>query len=375
MNTSQEEYLQQFHEGTGYLNFSGIGPISEAAIAINHQMDIDLQHAKVGTAEDLSNRYVVSATQEIAQYIGVPTNQIAMQPNTSEGLFQAAFSLGQIDGHVPVVLLNNHEFPSNFYPWKRAESAGLLKTRTYSGDATAENIRPYLDGVDVLALSAVDFQTGFRVDLDEIREAIGDRLLVVDGIQAFGASPMDWKLADVLLVGGQKWLRAGWGSGFMYCSQRALERCDKPLLSGWFGTQTPHLYDALLHDPAKGIERFSITALDPMASGRLSAAMHLVNSVGVEWIFGRINDFALRLGADVERLGGRLLRSDDPRHQSTVLPLSFEGKDPAGIGKVLTDAGIVCSVHPKTVRISPHATSSQETYDLLVTSLSEALKQ
>ena len=48
----------------------------------------------------------------------------------------------------------------------------------------------------------------------------------MDGIQGFGVVDEPWELADVLVVGGQKWLRAGWSTGFVVLSDRALERMD-----------------------------------------------------------------------------------------------------------------------------------------------------
>jgi hypothetical protein len=33
-------------------------------------------------------------------------------------------------------------------------------------------------------------------------------LLIVDAMQAFGVTDLDWSLADAVAVGGQKWLRA-----------------------------------------------------------------------------------------------------------------------------------------------------------------------
>ena len=39
-----------------------------------------------------------------------------------------------------------------------------------------------------------------------------------------------------MVAGGQKWMRAGWGSGVMAVSERALDRLA-PTLSGWLGVE------------------------------------------------------------------------------------------------------------------------------------------
>lgn len=369
-NPSQAAYLRQFHEDVGYVNFSSVGAPSQAVLDTEHDLLNQLAHAKVGTVDALMALHHAAACR-VAKMTGRVPSEIVMQPNTSAGLYQAAFSL-QANDHIPTVLINNHEFPANVYPWARAESIGLLKVRTYEGPANAASISPLLDDVDAVALSAVDFRTGYLADLDEIRETIGERLMVVDGIQGFGAVEADWGQADVLAVGGQKWVRAGWGTGFMACSPRALERLNAPLLSGWSGAKQAEQYDGIVHQPLPDAGRFAETVLSPVAAGRLNTALELIDSVGVSWIRNRIERFAEQLSDDVRSMGGVVLRDGDPRHWSTILPLSFPGRDVALIGRRLGEAGITCSVHPSTIRISPHATSGDDTYQLLVEGLRHA---
>ncbi len=59
----------------------------------------------------------------------------------------------------------------------------------------------------------------------------------MDAIQAFGVARMAWDAADVVVAGGQKWLRAGWATGFAALSDRALESLE-PVLTGWTGSRT-----------------------------------------------------------------------------------------------------------------------------------------
>ena len=369
--SARDAYLKQFHERTGYVNFSSVGPPPLCVLQADESMAVQLEHASVGTVANLMETHN-SAARRIADLTGRRVEEIVSQPNTSTGLYHAAFSLSVKGGDAPVVLINNNEFPANLYPWKRAESIGLLRVRTYAGPSNAASIAPMLDGVDVVALSAVDFRTGYLADLDEIRETIGDRLMVVDGIQGFGAVEANWNQADLLAVGGQKWIRAGWGTGFMACSPRALERLSRPLLSGWSGAADDERYDGELHDPLGDAGRFAMTVPSPIAAGRLDAALALIESVGVPWIRQRIEDLAERLDDDVHALGGHIVRDDDPRHWSTILPLAFPGRDIAAIGRRLAEAGVTCSVHPTTIRISPHASASDATYRLLTDTLKEA---
>ena len=91
-------------------------------------------------------------------------------------------------------------------------------------------------------MSLVDSRTGYLCDIEGIRQVIGDRLLIVDAIQGFGVVDAPWEVADVVLSGGQKWCRAGWGTGFMALSARPLERLT-PVFSGFTGTEEGEPWD------------------------------------------------------------------------------------------------------------------------------------
>ncbi len=72
-----------------------------------------------------------------------------------------------------------------------------------------------------MALSFVEFATGFRNDLRAIGQLCRERgiYFCVDGIQGLGA--LDLKVTqspiDFLAAGGPKWLMGPIGAGFLYC--------------------------------------------------------------------------------------------------------------------------------------------------------------
>src|SRR5207237_10118879 len=86
----------------------------------------------------------------------------------------------------------------------------------------------------VLAVSAVQFWNGFRVDLSGLRAALRgkDTLLIVDAIQAVGALRIDLSdlSVDFLCAGAQKWLLGPIGAGFAYIGPRMLERLHPAII-------------------------------------------------------------------------------------------------------------------------------------------------
>jgi predicted transcriptional regulator YheO/selenocysteine lyase/cysteine desulfurase len=277
---------------------------------------------------------------------------VVLLPNTSLGLFQAAF-------HAPPggeVLVSAAEFPANTYPWARAEQAGRLRVRRLgTSPVTADAVAAALTAeTSVVSVSAVDFRTGYRADLAALRDVVGDRLLVVDGIQGFGVVQEPWEVADVLVVGGQKWLRAGWGTGFAALSERAVERMD-PVLSGWTGARDPGLFDDEIHPPAGTAEAWSISNLSPVTSGAFAAALELLESAGVAAVAGRV---AERVGEleDAVRSAGACVVSATGR-RAGILAFELPGVPAEKVGAVLAGDGIAATVRPEHVRFSPHAST------------------
>src|SRR5690606_19500787 len=110
------------------------------------------------------------------------------------------------------------------------------------------------------------------VDLEGIRQVIGDRLLIVDATQGFGVVDAPYELADIVAAGGQKWPRAGWGTGFLALSDRAIEHLT-PVWSGFTGTALDGMPLDEVVDPAADARAYSVSNPDPLAQARFAAAL------------------------------------------------------------------------------------------------------
>ncbi|HWD06897.1 MAG TPA: aminotransferase class V-fold PLP-dependent enzyme [Amycolatopsis sp.] len=361
MTRISPRYLLQFDEPAGYLDFARFGPPSHAVLDTTASLLEATTKAGPSTVDELM-RQETRAKAAAARLCGIDTDHTVLLPNTSLGLFQAAFnSSGE-------VLVSAAEFPANTYPWARAAQAGRVRVRTLPGgyvtpSLVAEALTPE---TTVVSVSAVDFRTGYRADLAGLREVVGDRLLVVDGIQGFGVVEEPWEVADVLVAGGQKWLRAGWGTGFAVLSDRALERMD-PVLSGWTGARDPGLFDDEIHPAEVTAAGWSITNLSPVTAGAFAAALELVEEAGVGAIADRI---AERVGAleDVLRsVGATIVSAVDRR--AGILAFELPGHPAEQVGAALSTAGIAATVRPEHVRLSPHATTPVSAAEVLRSAL------
>ena len=188
------------------MNHAGLSPLPErVAEAVRSFAEEALQLAP-GTSARWERR-AEDAREGFARLIGARPSEVAFARNTSDGLSLVAFGLDWRDGDNVVAL--EDEYPSNVYPWwalRRFGVATRMVPRPQSRFCV-DDIRPWIDGrTRVLAVSAVDWQTGFRADLATLAALCRERgvLLVVDGIQAVGALRIDVRAEgiDCLAVGG-----------------------------------------------------------------------------------------------------------------------------------------------------------------------------
>ncbi|MFD4789420.1 aminotransferase class V-fold PLP-dependent enzyme [Streptomyces sp. NPDC058459] len=362
-------YAAHFDAPAGYLDFARFGPPSRDAVdATAHAL---AESARAGhTTVDGLMRAEATARDTAARLAGSGSRHTVLLPNASTGLFHAA--LGLRGG---TVLVPRTDFPANHYPWRRSADLGRVTPRWLDpepgGGVTPDLVRAALS-VDVVALSvsAVDFRTGFRADLAGLREAIGpDRLLIVDAIQAFGAAELPWDAADVVVAGGQKWLRAGWATGFATLSDRALESLE-PVLTGWTGVEQAGLFDGAEHPPVPDASRWSITNLSPVAAAAFAVALDLVERHTVRAVEAAITERVGELTEVVRKYGGRVLSPTDPARRAGILSFTVPDHDPSLVAKALHAEGVTPTVRADSLRLSPHASTPPEVCDQVAAALS-----
>ena len=358
-------YAEHFLEPAGYLDFGRFGPPSADVVETTAALTGRSAHANGQTVDDLME-YEPRARRAAARLIGAASaDSVALLPNASTGLFQAAFGLPS-----GTVLVPAREFPSNLYPWLRTAALGRVRPVPLTPDRfqriTPDLVRAALTADTVaVSLSAVDFRSGFRADLAGIREVIGpDRLLVVDAMQGLGATDLPWTAADVLVTGGQKWLRAGWSTGFLYASDLALERLE-PTLTGWTGVDDPGLYDGREHPPAEGAGRFSLTNANPVTAAALARALELVERAGIGRIVGQVRQRTAEL-IDTVRSAGGLVHSPTAEHERAgIVSFSVPHCDAATVAKALTEHGVTATARPDQIRLCAHASTTLGAVDLV----------
>lgn len=361
--TTIEEYAQGFSEEPGYLDFASVGPLSRAVLAELHGQTEILGRARFGSLGHLQQQDA-RVRDALSVISGFPADQIVFQPNTSSGLMHAMFGL------TGGVLLSDAEFPSLTYAAVRAaQSLGVVIPtwlETDHGRVTPGQIRDQVtSSTAAVAVSLVDFRTGYVADLEGIRQVIGDRLLIVDAIQGFGVVDALYEVADIVVCGGQKWVRAGWGTGFMAMSERAIDRIT-PVFSGFNATDAPEPWDeGEVVPPSHGARAFSISNPDCIAQARFAAALEEIDAVGVPLIQDAVLERAGQIIELADEFGLQVTSPRENGERAGIVVVTPRPDFLSVLTASLYNHGVTATTRQGSVRFSAHASTNQESFDML----------
>lgn len=357
-----DDYLATFDTEPGYLNWAAFGPLS-TSVREEVFADADLLGTGRPTSLALVGERVGEAKELIAELLGAEADEIALQPSSTHGLMHALYGLSG------AVIASTAEFPSVSLTLERAAlaSRGAVNPRWINppdGRVTTDAVAGALDDeVSAVAVSHIDFRTGYRVDLAALRELIGpDRLLIVDAVQSFGIVDDDYAAADVVVGHGYKWLRAGRGTGFARFSARARERIV-PVLSGITGTSAAGLPADQLPEPAASAQAYTVSGPDALAAARLAVGVRGVRDAGVAAVE---TGLAERVDAVIEIADRNGIAVSSPRareRRGGIVALAPQ--EPARLAAALANAGLVVTARGAAVRIAPHAGTDAATLELL----------
>jgi selenocysteine lyase/cysteine desulfurase len=344
---------------TIYLNHASIGPLPERTRLVLEEFN--RRRAAPHRLPDREMFAMLADTRaKIARLVGASAGEIGLTVNTGFGIAMAARALPLHPGDV--VLVSDKEFPANVYPWLRLKDRGvtmeLVPTTADGWPDEARLLERLRDPrVRVLAVSLVQFSSGYLVDLGRLSAATRESgaFLVVDAIQGVGQLPLDLAgtQVDVLACGGQKWLLSPWGSGFVYVRRDLIGALD-PAITGWLAFEgTDDLtrltrYDDTLRADAR---RFELMTLPYQDFAGLNASLDLLLAIGIERVRDHIRTLHRPVLEWAERSGARITSPRGPSG-SAILCVAPDGVREAH--RRLKAARIVCSLREGAIRLSPH---------------------
>lgn len=357
-----------------YLNHAAISPPPAPTVeAVEAQLrDV----AQNGSLHYRSWVAVKERTRKLAaEMIGARPEQMAFMRNTSDGLSTVANGLRWRTGENVVTF--RREFPSNVYPWLRLREAYGVEVRMCEEHGGRIDLNELISLIDeqtrVVAISHVQYGSGFRVDLERLGRAARrhDALLVVDVIQAMGALPVkvETDLIDVAAGACHKWLLTPEGLGLLYLSDRTRERIE-PTLVGWTSVTDPEDYGNFEQEWKRGALAWETgTAPNALIHG-LEASLRLLTETGIERIAAHLYDLTDYL---CERLAERHYEIISSRHvdeKSQIVCLRPKsGWTPMTLYAHLKKRNIITAPRAGRLRIAPHLYNTTQEIDALVYAL------
>lgn len=310
----------------------------------------------------------------IAELLQVRPESIAFIKNTTSGLGLVAAGLDWQPGDNIVGF--DGEFPSNVYTWMALKSRGV-EFRLGRHDGGRIDPRSLLKLCDqrtrLVAISAVQFWSGFRSDLHAMGDALRRRdcFLVVDAIQAVGGleiKPADLGI-DFLCAGAHKWMLGPLGIGFAYVGDRILERL-RPAGVGADGVVRDSEYFEYDLNLKPDARRFEEGAVNLPGILGLGAAVNLLLRAGPAAVEATVLRLADRLREELSSRGYRLVFTPaTPSERSGIVSFRHPRAIPAELQTQLRISGVIISHRGDFLRASPHYYNNDQDLDRLLDAL------
>lgn len=365
-----------------YLNHAAVGPMTAAAA----ERMAGLAHLVAATGDRRwpeRDAAVEEVRRLAARLVGArDPASIAFVENTSAGLSLVAEGLPWRAGENVVTAAC--EYPANVYPWmnlgRRGVELRLVPARP-DGRVDPGDLLARCDGATrVLALSWVQYATGFRSDLAALAAACRERdvLFVVDAIQGLGALALDVQATgvDVVAAAGHKWLLGPEGSALLYLAPRAVERLA-PVRAGPRSMADKLAWDRFALDFAPGALALECGTMNVYGILGLGESIRELLAVGPAAVERRVLAAVDRLA---ERLPAEGFLVASPRRageESGILSVELPRRRPAPIVddvvRRAAAAGVVVSARAGRVRLSPHFYASDDDLERAVEALAAAV--
>jgi cysteine desulfurase / selenocysteine lyase len=342
-----------------YLNSAAVSPMPTIAVeAVLSQLRDVSENGTTNYLDWIETKNRARAL--IAEMLNVRSDQIAFMRNTSDGFSTVANGLRWEKGGNIVSF--EREFPANYYAWRSVRDRFGVELRLCPERDGRIDLDEFIALIDentrLVSISAVQFDSGFRADLQRISEAARkvDALFAVDIIQGFGAFGFDLPAEGVDIASGasHKWLFSPEGCGMLYLSDKARERIE-PTLVGWISVETPWDFE-------EREQAFKSTAL-AWESGTgasslfygLEQSLKLLHETGLKTIENYLEGLTDYLCELVSGKNYRIVSSRTRGEKSQIVCIKHQnGLTSNEIAKRLEDEKIIISPRGDRLRIAPH---------------------
>ncbi|MFX0055826.1 MAG: aminotransferase class V-fold PLP-dependent enzyme [Promethearchaeota archaeon] len=304
----------------------------------------------------------------LANLLGGARRNFGFTPNTTSGVNAFAHSIEYPKGSN--VVLCDLEFPANYIPWQhlcRQEGVELRVVKSKEGAAPTDAFKELVDeNTRVLAVSQVQFSSGFRSDLKALARIIHDSggYIAADIIQAAGWAVTNLVKEEVDFAAGQapKWMLGPIGAGYVYVSDRIMDNLT-PKYLGWWGVKELREFGYFEREPFPDAKMFQIGSPAMIAYVGLLETLRMLTSLPAKECERKALENADYVRKRLREKGIEYYEFQE-NHRSPIVSCSPDNVEQ--LEQKLKKNRIYCSVRNGRLRVSPHFYNNEGEIDSLM---------
>ncbi len=307
-------------------------------------------------------------------------NRVALLTNTSDPLNIVASGLSWKNGDR--VLLHEAEFPANVWPYLNLRRLGVEidVMPQAKGHPTPQLIADSItERTKLVALSAVQFLTGYRADMEAIGSLCRERNIIfaVDGTQAVGAIRIDVQKMkiDALAAGCQKWQLGPQGTGWLYLTEELQSRIQ-PAHVGWLAVTEPWNFFDYRQNLAPTARRYEGGTKNIPGIWGMEAGLKIFHEFGMESVESNILSLTQSLVQGFSAIDGvTVITPVEPTEHAGIITIELQPKANAQtVFEKLTDQQVAISLREGKLRFSPHFYNSVSEIEFAINATDAAIE-
>jgi len=342
-------------------------------------------------AADARAEAIDEAYRSVAALIGAEPRNIAFTESATASYAQALTSIPFERGDI--ILTTRNDYVSNQLQFLSLQSRLGVRVRRApdapEGGVDADAVERIVRDAKPAAVCVTHVPTnsGLVQDVERIGRICRehDVLYVVDACQSIGQMPVDVHAlgCDFLSATSRKFLRGPRGAGFLYVSDRVLERGLAPLMIDMHGAEWIAEDRYRLVADAKRFETFEFAWALVLGIG---AAARYARDVGLDAIRSRVRALAERLRRGLATIDG--VRVLDRGPELCAIVSAATPRDPRSVMLALRERGINVNAQARpsalldfdakgvaaTLRLSPHYYNTEAEIDTALEALRDVLR-
>lgn len=374
------------------IHLNNAGSALPPSIVVKSMIDHLRLEEQIGGYEALQreNARFEQIYRSIATFLNTQPGNIALTQSATEGWDRAfsAIAFTHTFTSDARMLVSSSEYASNVLPMMQiaAHTGASLEFIPDNAEGTTDldALESMLDSrVRIVAINHCPSQNGLINDVTGIGALLKHKgsqaWYLVDACQSVGQLPVDAPAigADFISATGRKFLRGPRGTGFLYCSDRAMTELEPFPIDLHSGRWTPTGYEL-----REGAARFESWEKPYAALLGLGAAVDYALDLGIKAITERIEGLASYTRQQIKSVPGASLL-DRGKNLSGIVTFTGAKVAPRDIVARLRESGVHVSLGTaeysqvdylahgieSLIRVSPHVFNTKEEIDSMVSTV------